>query len=79
MTTTHILNHQRSGNTIELALEEETGGYTLRFHSPPCADPDFLRDLRRWIRAIGRGWQKRNAKQAVVNFSTELSKGKFKP
>jgi hypothetical protein len=58
-TTTHILNHQRSGNTIELMLEEETGGYKLRFHSPPFADADFLRDLRRWIRAVGRGWQKR--------------------
>ena len=61
MTTTHVLNHQRSGNMLELTLDEETGGYKVRFHSPPCADEDFLRDLRRWIRAIGRGWQKRDA------------------
>jgi len=76
--TRHILNHQRSGNVIELTLEEETGGYKLKFHGVPIADQDFLRDLRRWIRAIGRGWQKRNGHQAVVNFSTKLSKGTFK-
>jgi hypothetical protein len=85
-TTTHILNHQRSGNMLELTLDEEIGGYRLRFHSPPCADADFLKDLRRWVRAIGRGWQKRNGhsnrqgQQAVtVNFSTKLGEGKFKP
>jgi hypothetical protein len=57
-TTTHILNHQ-SGNVIELTLEEETGGYKLKFHGVPIADQDFLCDLRRWVRSIGRGWQKR--------------------
>ena len=81
-TTTHILNHQHSGTVLELVLDEETGGYKLRFHSPPFADEDFLRDLRRWIRQIGRGWQKRkgHAEQTVTaKFSTQLSKGKFKP
>jgi len=58
--TVHIFNHRRSGLTLELVLEEKTGAYKLRLHSPPaCADEDFLCDLRRWIRAIGRGWQKR--------------------
>jgi hypothetical protein len=61
-TTTHFLDHQRSGNMLELTLDEETGGYKLRFHGMPIADEDFLRDLRRWIRQIGRGWQKRNDK-----------------
>jgi hypothetical protein len=30
-TTTHILNHQRSGNTLELVLDEESGACTVRF------------------------------------------------
>jgi hypothetical protein len=57
--TIHILNHKKSGNTIELVLEEETGAYRIPFAAVTCADEDFLCDLRRWIRAIGRGWQKR--------------------
>jgi hypothetical protein len=82
--TRHIFNRRRSGMTLELVLEEETGGYTVRFHSPPvCADEDFLCDLRRWIRAIGRGWQKRHGKSSgqqtvTAKFSSQQSKGKFK-
>jgi hypothetical protein len=80
--TRHILSH-RSG-TLELVLEEESGAYTVRFHSPPCAVPDFLRALKIWIRAIGRGWQKRNGKNicngdqtVTTNFSSQQTKGKF--
>jgi hypothetical protein len=81
-TTTHILNH-RSGLCVELILEEPTGAYRLRVHSPPvCADDDLLCDVRRWVRSVGRGWQKRNGisncgEQAVtMNFSTEETKVK---
>jgi hypothetical protein len=66
--TRHILNHPRTGNTIELTLDEETGGYKLRLTPPRCADEDFLRDLRRWIRSVGRGWQKRNGHNGNPNF-----------
>jgi hypothetical protein len=77
-TTRHILNH-RSG-MLELVLDETSGEYHLRYVSVTCADEDFIRDLRRWVRQIGHGWQKRNGHQTVpLNFSTELRQGKFKP
>jgi hypothetical protein len=63
--TTHILSH--SVATIMLVLDEETGGYKLRLTLPRCADEDFLRALRRWIRQIGRGWQKRRKELKTVS------------
>ena len=35
--TRFILNH--AAGTIELVLDEETGGYTVRFNSPPWTTP----------------------------------------
>jgi hypothetical protein len=82
--TRHILNH--AACTIEMVLEEETGAYTIKFHSPPSrSDPAFLRDLKRWIRGVGRGWQQRtgrsnrNGEQIVAaKFSSQQTKEKFK-
>ena len=72
---THVFHHQPSGNWLELTLNEATGGYKLQLTQPVCADDDFFRDLRRWIRQIGRGWQKRHGEQTVsVNFSTSKTK-----
>jgi hypothetical protein len=61
--TRHILSHRRSGNTLELTLDEASGTYIIRQVTVYESDEGFLCDLRRWVRAIGRGWQKRNSQR----------------
>jgi hypothetical protein len=70
----HILSH--AAGSIELVLDEDTGEYQVRFLTPLNRHPDLLRDLRRWIRLIGRGWAKRHGTRiAGINFTDDNKTG----
>jgi hypothetical protein len=78
-TTRHLMT--RSGGTLELLLDEDTGHFDLRCYPPKLPDPDLLREVRRWCKQIGNGWVRRKGNGAEcsvsLQFSTQLSKGKF--
>jgi hypothetical protein len=76
-----MLNHMRSGLTIQMRLNEASGNFTCTCSPRPTEEQlDLLgADYNIWVKAVSKGWaRRRNGHHANVNIAfTNLLRGKI--